>query len=568
MSSQNLLCADRIRRSSRECQRSLDSADPDVPKHRRLSKSQSDTGPGADVERKSSKERRGSKERRRSSFDSQKRFENENNETIPRKKSDASQEQRVDDGYKKPKIRRTIRPGQAIPSFEEDAYVRMQFRRIDPAKDGTGSLNAKLAHDLLKNLDVDLRLQSVAQLIRHLDEDGEWTVNVDQFQVLYRRAKNRAILKKNAVTMLDSKTFLVDLFNEFCSSADGMMTTPDLYELCEFLQMSLSRDEVVMLQSQIDLDGNGTIEMDELLQFLDEVKSRDDMVVQLKRCAFMEMSDKFLETIFKKFDVLKKGSLGLDELVSVVQFLKLDFSPTSCKNLLFAIDTDGNGTVELSEFKTFFFAVRQWSDLRKSVAEFNASQHRAKMMVLGFFIFANVSAVFFFILSRGATAQSVKDAYMGLSVMSMALSGLLALPQLPIGMLRDALKCIMPYWFHFVLLAEVVMVFATVVLILSMVFDEDGRSDKLPNVITLGSVTGLLGIGILVKTGIVCNMLGTVGGSIDPNAVQTKYPVVDVQRKRSMERPPVPHQDRNLPGSVSNQEHCWHTDSNRVMADV
>merc|ERR1719158_2561450 len=169
-------------------------------------------------------------------------------------------------------------------------------------------------------------LKDVEQLIRQMDLDGSGTIS--------STAKRQ---------MMNNRWFLRVLFREFDSHGNGQLNKQDLFELSKFLDMGLSKAEVEILQTQMDLDGNGMIEENELMDFFNEVKSREELTKQMKSVAAGENNSQFIETIFRKFDIKKTGMLNAHDLLNIIIFLKLDFSRKSVYTLLGAIDTDGNG---------------------------------------------------------------------------------------------------------------------------------------------------------------------------------------------------------------------------------
>merc|ERR550514_167647 len=67
-----------------------------------------------------------------------------------------------------------------------------------------------------------------------------------------------------------------------------------------------------------------------------------------------DLDENRLKDIFRQIDVDGSGSIDVDELMDAMLLFGVKATKNSAKKVLAAIDTDGNGTVELDEFLTFF----------------------------------------------------------------------------------------------------------------------------------------------------------------------------------------------------------------------
>lgn len=248
--------------------------------------------------------------------------------------------------------------------FQDKAFLDELFRRFDPEGDGSGSLDVKLMYELLKYVDMDLQYRDVEQLVRQIDLDGNGTVEIDEFHFFFAKARDRSELRSMTSVLIDKKdqAFVKELFKNFDSSGTGNMKETDLFELTEFMNMNLSKEEVHILLNTIDLDGNGTIELDELLFFFDKVASRNELVEMMKTMTVNNRQ--FLAKVFEMFDPENTGSLNERQLHDVCKFLKLNFSRRAVKSLLAKMDEDGNGTVEIDEFYAFFDTVKDMTSLK------------------------------------------------------------------------------------------------------------------------------------------------------------------------------------------------------------
>lgn len=282
--------------------------------------------------------------------------------------------------------------------FKDKAFLDALFKKFDPEKDGSGSLDCRLMYELLRSVDMELQYKEVEQLVRQIDLDGNGTVELDEFHFFFAKAKDRAELKTMTKKLVkqDDQAFVKELFKNFDSSGTGNMTESDLYELTEFMNMDLSRDECHVLLNTIDLDGNGTIEIDELLFFFDKVKSRNELVGMMKNMA--SNNREFLRKVFEMFDPENTGSLNENQLYDVTKFMKLNFSRKAVKGLLAKMDEDGNGTVELDEFFAFFDQVKDIKDMKAHCDRNRKSQDFANNVQRGFMAVGIIGGIVFLVL--------------------------------------------------------------------------------------------------------------------------------------------------------------------------
>lgn len=371
-------------------------------------------------------------------------------------------------------------------------YLRNLFEEFDPKGDGTGSLSPSLMKTLLESVNVNLTLSDVCRLVQQIDLDGNGTIEWNEFQFFFKKAVDRSTLKKKAQKMVaNDQMFIKDLCAEFDSTGQGCLSLKDLYALCKFLKMGLSRAEVQMLQATIDLDGNGFLEPEELVAFFDEVKTREELTIQMKRAAKGENTSQFLEAIFKKFDSRRSGHLRAEDLLAVTSFLKLDFTSNSIRNLLSSMDTDKNGTIELDEFMSFFSTVKQWGDLRTLLRDFHIMQRRMRRAFQVFFCASILGAILF-----TAASQTEQDTpFLTLGVACACISFLLGLFFVGCKRVAAMLKVFLFVcnWRKLVFSLGLTVV-AVTVLVMVAILDFESQSALLPLIIASATLSVVLSI--------------------------------------------------------------------------
>jgi len=264
---------------------------------------------------------------------------------------------------------------------DETKRLRTLFEKFDPAGDGNGELTIDLTIKILKEENLSFTVEEMPFLfLQTFQQKDKLSINFDEFQILLKKAKTWIEMKDHQKYDPENSDYIGNLYDEFDSSGEGHMNEMDLYNVTKFLKLDLSEVDIKILLRQIDLDGNGTIEKEELITFFREVKNREEFSKRLRSVAKNkpDQNNDFLESIFHKFDTTATGSLNENQLAHIMEFLRLDFSQKSVSNLMEAMDTDGNGSVELNEFLDFFGTVQKWGDLRESCDQFNSSQQQKK----------------------------------------------------------------------------------------------------------------------------------------------------------------------------------------------
>lgn len=125
----------------------------------------------------------------------------------------------------------------------------------------------------------------------------------------------------------------------------GCLTLKELAMLCESLCLPLEKDEDEALM-KMDKDGSGEIDEAEFMAFwLRRVSMQPNPLKQQEAIA---------RNTFKKFDTDGGGSLDIKELKVLLDYIGAKFSPDELKMAMRELDADGNGTIEMEEFVTWW----------------------------------------------------------------------------------------------------------------------------------------------------------------------------------------------------------------------
>mmetsp|Transcript_19848 Transcript_19848/g.31615 ORF Transcript_19848/g.31615 Transcript_19848/m.31615 type:complete len:174 (+) Transcript_19848:110-631(+) len=133
-----------------------------------------------------------------------------------------------------------------------------------------------------------------------------------------------------------------DAFKLFDKDGDGMVTVDEIYTVFQSLGFKkYNKDEVKKMVHAVDLDGNGTIDLDEFIALLRTKQSGK------KHVPFEEE----LKQAFKVFDSDGNGSIDADELSKVMQALGEKLTKQDIEFMIRSVDIDGDQTIDFPEFR-------------------------------------------------------------------------------------------------------------------------------------------------------------------------------------------------------------------------
>merc|ERR550514_1046122 len=94
-----------------------------------------------------------------------------------------------------------------------------------------------------------------------------------------------------------------------------------------------------------------------------------------------DLDENRLKDIFRQIDTDGSGSIDVDELMDAMLLFGVKATKNSAKKVLAAIDTDGNGTVELDEFLVFFSKLKNPDEIKNLLAATNGKYLDYKQLV-------------------------------------------------------------------------------------------------------------------------------------------------------------------------------------------
>ncbi|XP_051122405.1 probable calcium-binding protein CML15 [Andrographis paniculata] len=132
---------------------------------------------------------------------------------------------------------------------------------------------------------------------------------------------------------------LKEIFNRFDMDNDGSLTQLELAALLRSLGLRPTGDQITTMLANMDANGNGAIEFDELVEVL-----LPDMDQQ-----FLVDQDRLMQ-VFQSFDRDGNGYITLVELAAKMAQMKQPLTYNELTELMQEADTNGDGVISFSEF--------------------------------------------------------------------------------------------------------------------------------------------------------------------------------------------------------------------------
>lgn len=142
----------------------------------------------------------------------------------------------------------------------------------------------------------------------------------------------------------DQITEFQEAFCLFDKDGDGCITIEELATVIRSLGQNPSSEELHDMISEVDVDGNGTIEFAEFLNLMARKMKETDAEEELKEA-------------FKVFDKDQNGYISASELRHVMINLGEKLTDEEVEQMIREADMDGDGQVNYEEFVRIMMAV-------------------------------------------------------------------------------------------------------------------------------------------------------------------------------------------------------------------
>lgn len=252
--------------------------------------------------------------------------------------------------------------------------VDQAFRHFDA--DGNGAISQQELIDGLSQLRVFDSIpnwkKEIPLIVKRFDKDGDGSVSLPEFFKYLNVTYSPNILQKltRIFAAVADKHSLSGIFSEFDTDKDGQITAEEMQRGIESIGTfgDVSKEDLADTIRQFDKDSDGMISVQEFVDFFGKriiqakKERKNKTLTRLKRrfneviAAVMEDTKASVEAIFKHFDKSNgKGDLSKADFVSSLRgipFFKT-VSDADMTALADVLDSDGNGSISIQEFKDF-----------------------------------------------------------------------------------------------------------------------------------------------------------------------------------------------------------------------
>ena len=143
-----------------------------------------------------------------------------------------------------------------------------------------------------------------------------------------------ATLKSDQIQQLEA------IFNRFDLDSDGSLTQLELAALLRSLGVKPTGDQIHHLLDNMDVNGNGSIEFEELVAALGAEMAEAQILIN---------QEQLLE-VFRSFDRDGNGYITPSELAGSMAKMGHPLSYRELCDMMRTADTDGDGQISFSEF--------------------------------------------------------------------------------------------------------------------------------------------------------------------------------------------------------------------------
>lgn len=133
---------------------------------------------------------------------------------------------------------------------------------------------------------------------------------------------------------------LRDIFNRFDMDADGSITVLELAALLRSLGIKPEGDQLQALLTNMDKNGNGYIEFEELAKAIMPEMKGEDII----------MNQEQLRELFRSFDRDGNGYITASELAGTMAKMGHPMTYKELAHIMNEADVNGDGVISFSEF--------------------------------------------------------------------------------------------------------------------------------------------------------------------------------------------------------------------------
>jgi len=125
--------------------------------------------------------------------------------------------------------------------------------------------------------------KALRQFFRRMDPGKTGYVSQEKIEFFFNNVNARDELKEYLQhNSKDNTLMLQQVFQKFDSSGRGGMNCLDLLAAAQFLDYKISENGVQQLLEKVDADNNGTVEVDEFINFFAQVRNTEELMEELE----------------------------------------------------------------------------------------------------------------------------------------------------------------------------------------------------------------------------------------------------------------------------------------------
>eukprot|EP00930_Biecheleria_cincta_P000959 TRINITY_DN102137_c0_g1_i1.p1 TRINITY_DN102137_c0_g1~~TRINITY_DN102137_c0_g1_i1.p1 ORF type:complete len:452 (-),score=89.38 TRINITY_DN102137_c0_g1_i1:21-1376(-) len=175
---------------------------------------------------------------------------------------------------------------------------------------------------------------------------------------------------------------LQQTFDYFDSSGDGSIGPDELYQMFKKLGKSLSKSQSREIMKEVDTDGSGEIEFEELCILEIKMSNPRPRADLIKYEDYLEPKlITRLEDHFVRQDVACKGTISVAEVKSALQAAGCSATEDEIEDVVTDVDKTGSGSLEFAQFAAAWAVVTK-ARRRVNYREFLASAEVAEMRTM------------------------------------------------------------------------------------------------------------------------------------------------------------------------------------------
>ena len=225
------------------------------------------------------------------------------------------------------------------------SQLREFFDEID--EDGSGALDAQEVGRLSALMGKRYTQEELDKCMADMCGSSTGEVQFSQFEGWWQTKGSKQH------TEMQLRSF----FAEMDADNSGSLDREEVWELSERLGKKLDERELTKAVSEMDKDGGGEVEIDEFLQWWREVGSkrfpaRFQLTTKPRLDSAMNAAQ--LRELFDDIDADGSGSLDRDEILQLAMRLGKRLSATELDGAMKEMDTDGDEEVSFDEFRVWW----------------------------------------------------------------------------------------------------------------------------------------------------------------------------------------------------------------------